>query len=469
MSDALDLMPTLAGRGPARASVAPRGVDVTSRAVRSWQIALALLPVAVVAVLGMIGADARWLAALGAWVVSHGVPDGVPYATAPTAGWADATVVGQVLFHAVDTVGGDRALVLAQAAAVGAAFWFLGRDMARQGATSGGALAVGLLVLVGGLPSFVIARAQLFSLALFPLLVLVLRSETRSPSRRIWLVLPIIAIWANLHGAVLTGVAVVAIYLLLGRARREPIVAGGVFVGAVIAACVTPVLWRTPHYYLGVLHNEAAHRGFGLWAPLSSGGWDILLVVAAVTLAAFAARRLASWELAATVALAGLSIHSARGGVWLLLFLAPPAAAGLTRAGLSPRLVRLAAAGLALIVVVGLARGPQPNRDGALVATAVERAGGGAILAEDKLAEEVALQGGRVWVANPIDAFRRRDQATYLDWLEGLPAGDRALREVRIVLVAQGSPAQRRMARTPRAVVVARSAAAVAYALHTRP
>jgi hypothetical protein len=442
-----------------------REIGWTSLAVRRWQFAVALLPVALVAVVGVVGADSRWLAALGAWVVAHGIPSGVPYATAPSAGWADATILGQVLFHALDAAGGDRGLLLAQACAVAAAFWFLSVDMARQGAGAVGSLAIGLLVLVGGLTSFVVVRAQLLSLVLFPLLVLLLRAEARRPSRRIWLVVPLVALWANLHGAVLTGVGVVAIYLAFGRARRDPLLSAGVLLGTVLAACATPVLWRTPRYYFDVLDNEAARRGFGMWAPLSMSGWDILLVAAVVALIALAVRRLGLWELVALVALGVLTIHSGRGGIWLLLFLAPPAAAALTRRNLASGPINLAIASLVLIAAVGLAHGPRPNPDRALVATAIQDAGGKAILAEDLLGEDVALQGGRVWVANPIDAFGHGEQRIYLDWLQGKPAGDEAVRHARVVLVTRGSQAQRRIARNPRATVIASTETAIAYSL----
>ena len=52
-------------------------------------------------------------------------------------------------------------------------------------------------------PALLVVRSQLFSLALFPLLVLLLRGEARAPSRRIWLLVPLVALWSNLHGGVL--------------------------------------------------------------------------------------------------------------------------------------------------------------------------------------------------------------------------------------------------------------------------
>ncbi len=156
---------------------------------------------------------------------------------------------------------------------------------------------------------------------------------------------------------------------------------------------------------------------------------------------------------------------SPRGGVWLLMFLAPPAAAGVSCRELTRGAIRLATASLLLITALGVVHGPRPNRDRQLVAAAIQRAGGQAILAEDLLAEDVALQGGRLWVANPIDAFDHRDQGLYLDWLVGRPAGDRAISHARVVLVARYSRAQHRLDSDSRATVIACTESAIAYSV----
>ena len=58
-----------------------------------------------------------------------------------------------------------------------------------------------------------------------------------------------------------------------------PLKAAVVLLASALAVCATPALERTPVYYVGVLRNEAARRGEGLWAPLSlSSGFDLLLL-----------------------------------------------------------------------------------------------------------------------------------------------------------------------------------------------
>jgi hypothetical protein len=110
-------------------------------------------------------------------------------------------------------------------------------------------------------------------------------------------------------------------------------------------------------------------------------------------------------------------------------------------------------AGLASVLAFGLAVGRGPASAGAsapVVADVVALAHGSPVLASGATDEQVALAGGRIQVGNPIDAFSRAEQAAYLDWLAGDPAGRLALApQVRVVLVSRGTLTQALMAHTP--------------------
>jgi hypothetical protein len=189
--------------------------------------------------------------------------------------------------------------------------------------------------------------------------------------------------------------------------------------------------------------------------------------VAALGMLAFAIRaRPRLWELAALAGLAVLTARTARSGVWLLFIAAAPAARGL---GISraPRTVVAGGVGAALAAaaVIGLVRGPlSTGASEPVLDSALEAAAGTPILAEDVLAEQIALAGGRIWVGNPIDAFERPDQRLYLDWLEGLPPGDVAVGKVpRVVLVHDGGDSERRLVSRGSVRELARDDNAVAY------
>jgi hypothetical protein len=166
--------------------------------------------VATCALFATIGADARWLATLGHVIVSRGrVPVGIPFASAPSGHWTNALVLAELAFNALVQAFGDRGLMLAQLIAVAVAMGVLAKDALDGGGAPSATTRALLIAALGALPSLVIVRSQLFSLALFPILCALLRADARRPSRRIWLVVPLLALWANLHGAVLLGLAVV--------------------------------------------------------------------------------------------------------------------------------------------------------------------------------------------------------------------------------------------------------------------
>jgi hypothetical protein len=432
-------------------SAHPRRGDPLRGLARPGGLA-ALAVTACAALLSVQAADGPWLAELGRAIARGGsIPNGVPYATAATSGWPNVPVLGELAFALFATLG-SRGLQIAQVAAVAGTLALLVRDARRGGAPERG-IAIALLLLVPACFGPIVAiRGQLFSLPLFAACVLLLRSETREPSRRIWLLVPLLALWGNLHGAVLTGAAVAGAYLVFERGRRRPGETLGVIVASALALFANPALWETPSYVLGVLNNEAARQAIGLWAPLSPRNWlDVAFAVAAVALLAGALRaRPRIWELVALAGLALLTIHAARGGMWLALFVVPLAAAGFggrRRAEALPRLARPLALGLLAAVLLGVAHGPLPSGANAqMVTRTVALAHGTPVLAEDLLAEQVVDAGGRVWVANPIDAFSEPDQRLYVQWLRGLPAGDAALaRAPRVVLVRYDSEAERRL------------------------
>jgi hypothetical protein len=418
-----------------------------------------------------VGADARWLAALGGVIVRAGrIPASIPYAAAPSHDWVNVPVLGELVFHWLEALGGDRALVAAQAFAVAATLVLLLRDMRVAGASDGARALVIVAIPFAAASALFVVRAQLFSLPLFALLVLLLRAEARSPSRRVWLVVPLVALWSNLHGAVLIGLVVTSAYLLFERLRGERWTSLGLLVLAWGALFATPALARTGDYYLGVLHGEPAASGFGLWAPLSlSNALDIAFLVVALPLLWFAWRaRPRVWELASLVVLAGSALHVGRNSVWFVLFVSVPAAAGLGLHRTRPTrnvLVGCAWAVPVVLLVTAFVRTPAQTVAGPTMrAEAVRLAAGEPILADPEDAEQLALDGRRVWIANPIDAFDRVDQRLYLDWLRGRAAGQSLLRRHHVVLVQLNSIAQRRLARDAAFREVARDPAAVLYA-----
>jgi hypothetical protein len=432
-------------------SALPRRGDPLRALARPGGLA-ALAVTAFAALLSVQAADGPWLAELGRTIANRGgIPDGVPYASAPSAGWPNVPALGELMFWVLGAFG-SRGVQVAQVAAVAGAMALLVRDARRAGAQERGLAIALLLLLPACFGPLVAIRAELFSLPLFAACALLLRAEALRPTRRVWLLVPLLALWGNLHGAVLTGAAVAGAYLVCERARRRPGESAAVALACALALCANPALWETPTYMLGVLRNEAARQSFGLWAPLSlHGGINVAFIVAGLALLAGALRaRPRLWEAVALAGLAVLTLHAARGGVWLALFAAPLAATGFRGGARSVRPHRLArplAFALIVIAALGIAHGPFASGAGhTVLQRTLALAGGTPVLAEDMLAEQVADSGGRVWMANPIDAFSTPDQRVYVEWMRGLPAGDAALAHApRAVLVRSGGKAERRL------------------------
>jgi hypothetical protein len=437
---------------------------VSARVVLATAIGLL---VALAALLGRIGSDAQWLAALGHVIAHrHALVHGVPFAAAPTGHWQNPLVLAELVFAGLNSLLGARGLMDAQLLAAAGGLALLARGARDDGADAIGTGAALLIAGVGAMPSLAIARVQLFSIVLFPALLALLRAEARRPSARIWWVVPMLALWSNLHGGVLLGFAVTAGYLVLDRGRRDPWLGLVVLATCAAALCATPAGLHTIDYYRGLLTNVAAQRGAGEWGPLSlTAPLDVVFAIAALALLwrVFRARP-PLWEAVVVVALAVLSVRAQRNGVWLLMIAVAPAARELGPARSLRMLTPIAALLAGVVLVVSLARGPAPAQATPhLLRTTIALAHGSPVLADGTMDEELAVAGGRIWAGDPIDAFSHRVQTAYLDWLSGARAGARAITPaVRVALVTPGSATQALMRRHG-FIVVRRTPTALLY------
>jgi hypothetical protein len=172
-----------------------------------------------------------------------------------------------------------------------------------------------------------------------------------------------------------------------------------------------------------------------------------LIAAAGILAFKFSQARPPLWEWLMAAGLVVATTGAARSGVWLLFFLAPPAAASFRPAREWRALIPVVALAALAGIVYGSVRGPV--RTGAsprLVEQAVVLAHRSPVVAEGGIEEQVALAGGSILIGDPIDAFSKHDQNAYLDWLDGQRRGLQALDgRVHVVMVLRGSDAQRLM------------------------
>jgi hypothetical protein len=320
----------------------------------------------------LLVADSWLTLAAGREVVEHGLPShdeltvlglGRP--------WTDQQWGAQLLAYGSYALGGYSLLaVLTAAFAVGA--FVIGAAGARS--LGAGPRAIVLLffpVLLAAPWTFTI-RAQVFALPLYTALVWLLASEALRPSRRVYLVFPLLLVWANLHGsaamAAMLTMLLGAIELLKSRGaswKRS----GALLVLAPLAVLATPYgPIDTARYYHLLLVDPPFGRELVTEWRRSDPSWDTLafyLLAAIAVVAVYLGRRRTT---ALDVAILGLTFAGAvlaiRGIPWFALacLVLVPVAIGRRLEGRVPRrtldgvLSFAAVAALALVVVIALAR-----------------------------------------------------------------------------------------------------------------
>jgi hypothetical protein len=176
-------------------------------------------------------------------------------------------------------------------------------------------------------------RTQEFAMPLFAAVVWLLASDNRSPSRRVWWCVPILVLWANLHGSATQGATLVVLYAatLLWQERRElrhdprtwqrPL---ALAVGAVAAILVTPYGLSIIGYYHATLVNTTLRQFVSEWRPVTSQGTSTVALCLLVGLALWSFGRNPSqttlWEKLALVLLAAGTIEVVRNALFLGLF-----------------------------------------------------------------------------------------------------------------------------------------------------
>ena len=422
--------------------------------LRLGQLCIPWLP----AVLIMVGAGLvsashiagdSWLSLVGGReIVRHGLPS---HDTLSSLGrgraWIDEEWLSQVVFYAAYSIGGLGAVMFVGRIAV-----TFGELVALgiAGARRSSALSVGLALLMAFalLGSRSEVRAQLLAEPLFALLLWLLVDEVRRPTRRVlWAVPLILVVWANLHGSVLLGCALVLLamaFVAVQRSRRRSTadlrrVAWLVLV-ALVAPFATPYGWRIVEYYRSTLDNQTLARFLTEWshstpstAPLECGAVAVVVLLLALNW-----RRVHPFEAAVLLVLAAATLLAQRNAVWLAFAIAallPPLLDRIVPARLQLREIRGAAVLFALAAAFGvvmLAR--MAGTDDAALATAFPRSASAIsaaaardpradVLATPELGDWLLFQdpalAGRIVADGRFEVISSRDFVRLVDVLGG--------------------------------------------------
>ena len=150
----------------------------------------------------------------GRYIVQHGIPHrNVVTVVAHGAPWIDQQWLAHVLYYAAWAAGGYPAVALLSSLVLTSGFAVLALAMRSRGVPPTRMFGWTCAVIVVYLGNIVI-RAQSFAYPLFALTLWLVVADSRAPRlrARTWLVLPVLVLWANTHGSVLIGAAMVALY-----------------------------------------------------------------------------------------------------------------------------------------------------------------------------------------------------------------------------------------------------------------
>lgn len=227
----------------------------------------------------------------GRWIAAHGLPRHDPFTVEGHGrAWIDQQWLAHLTYYRVWQLGG-YALVgalsaLLVAAAVGVTAWLIMRRTGSPGITVA-VLALAYLLMLTHTQIW----AESFAIPLFALLVALIYDDQRQPETgtRMLLTIPLLAVWANLHGTVLMGAAIAAVYgmwgLITGRSRWRCL---ALVLLSPLAALATPYGPDIGGYYRSVLGNRVIRHNVTIWGPWSPDSFFSIHFAATALLAAAA-------------------------------------------------------------------------------------------------------------------------------------------------------------------------------------
>lgn len=179
--------------------------------------------------------------------------------------WVDQQWLGKIFLYAVASLGGLRSLLVVHVVFVLGAVVLAIAVARRRGATDDSVFWVAIATIAIA-PWAWQLRVQSLSYVLFVAVLVLLTGAPARISSRTWLVVPLLALWANVHGSVTLGVAL-AVLAGLSHVRRRPVA------GLLLAASSVGALFASPYglhltgYYRELLLNPSMSQFISEWRP----------------------------------------------------------------------------------------------------------------------------------------------------------------------------------------------------------
>lgn len=316
---------------------APSGRLACLIAHRSEAIILSV-PVALLALFSMaqlpreFGVDS-WLALVAGRLISqHGIPHHETL-TVMSHGlaWIDQQWLAQLASYALERFGGLGLLGAVNCLLITSGVAVVIAAARRRGASFRTTLIMAPVCVVMVLPSREI-RTQAFAVPLFALLVGLLAHDSRVPSRRVFWCLPLLVLWANLHGTVTLGATLVGLHGLITLWERRSVLRGSVtacarplalVLGPAAALMFTPYGLAIVGYYRGTMVSSTLRQTVSEWQPVTSMPAVAVgvFLISAVAIWSFghSPQRTTTWEKLALLIVAASAIEIVRNSLFLAL------------------------------------------------------------------------------------------------------------------------------------------------------
>ena len=236
--------------------------------------------------------------------------------------WTDQQWLAQVFMYGVYSLGGFALLSIVTCASVVGAFALAAGASRSLGA---GARAIWLLflpVLISAALGWSI-RAQMLTLPLYTGLLWLLAAQARRPTNRVWIALPMLVLWANMHGSAALGALLVVLLGAYELVRSR----GGTWkrsltliVAAPLAILATPYgPVTTARYYHLLLVDPPFAGQVTEWRwpePASNTYAFYVLLAMAVPLVIWGRRRLTAFDIGVLALTLAGALTAIRGIPW---------------------------------------------------------------------------------------------------------------------------------------------------------
>lgn len=137
-----------------------------------------------------------------------------PYSFTSDRPWVNHEWLAEVIFAVAWRVAGNAGLIAVKLACIAGTLLLLAAVLRERNVIGGSRLMLLGLALAGILPRVNHVRPQLFSVLLFAALLVVFTRAERGSRKTLVLLMPILAVWTNVHGGWIVGLATVGVWAL---------------------------------------------------------------------------------------------------------------------------------------------------------------------------------------------------------------------------------------------------------------